>query len=45
MEEMKYLAREDYCAELIEEWKKETPLEILDEVWSAVRVDKLLTEQ
>ena len=45
MEEMKYLAREDYCAELIEEWKKETPLEILDAVWSAVRVDKLLTEQ
>lgn len=44
-EELKYLAREDYCAELVEKWKSETPLEILEEVWDTVRVDKLLTEQ
>lgn len=44
MEEMKYLAREDYCANLIEEWKEEIPLEIQEEVWDTVRVDRLLTE-
>ncbi|MCI9680128.1 MAG: hypothetical protein HFI26_01955 [Lachnospiraceae bacterium] len=42
-EELEYLAREDYCAELIETWKKETPLAIEEELWSTVRVDGLLT--
>lgn len=42
-EELKYLAREDYCTNLIEKWKEETPLEIMDEVWNTVRVDTLLT--
>ena len=42
-EELKYFAREDYCAELVEKWGEETPLEILPDVWDAVRVDSLLT--
>ncbi len=43
-EELKYLAKEGYCDEMIEVWKKETPLEIREEVWDTVRVDKLITE-
>lgn len=42
-EELKYYAREDYCAELIEKWEEETPLELFTEVWDTVRVDTLLT--
>lgn len=42
-EELKYFAREDYCAELVEKWGEETPLEIFPDVWDAVRVDSLLT--
>lgn len=44
MEELKYLAREDFLAETIETWKTETPLEILPEVWDEVRVDEVLME-
>ena len=44
MEELKYLARENYLAEMIETWKKETPLEILHEVWDEVRVDEVMIE-
>ena len=38
------MAKEGYCDEMIEVWKKETPLEIREEVWDTVRVDKLITE-
>lgn len=43
-EELKLLAREDYCQEIIGKWKEETPLEVLEEVWDMVRVDELLTK-
>ena len=43
MEEMEFFAREDYCAEMIDLWRKETPLEIVTEAWDAVRIDTLLT--
>lgn len=42
-EELKYFAREDYLAELLEKWEEETPLQISDEVWEMVRIDALLT--
>ena len=44
-EELEYLAREDYCAEMIEAWREETPLELDAKIWDEVRVDELLTEQ
>ncbi len=45
IEEMEYLAREDYCARMVDLWREETPLEIADEVWASVRVDKLITAE
>lgn len=42
-EELKYFAREDYLAEMLEKWKEETPLEIMDEVWETVQIDSLIT--
>ena len=32
-----------YLAELLEKWKEETPLEIMDEVWETVQIDSLIT--
>ena len=43
-EELKFLAREDYCEEMIEKWKEETVLEIQEEVWDTVRVEEVLTK-
>ena len=43
-EELRQRAAETYVEELLQEWEKETPLKIEEEVWDSVQVDKLLTE-
>lgn len=43
-EELRQRAAEHYVEDLLAEWKKETPLEIVAEVWDSVLVDEPLTE-
>ena len=43
LEELRQAARENYCLELLKEWEAQTPLEIEEEIWENVRVDKPLT--
>ena len=43
LEAMKAQAKEEYLMSLEAEWEAETPLEIEEEVWETVRVDKMLT--
>ncbi len=44
IEELEFLAREEYCAQMVAAWREETPLEIITEVWDTVHMDVLLTE-
>ncbi len=43
LEELRQAARENYCLELLKEWEAQTPLEIEEEIWENVRVDRPLT--
>ena len=44
LEELKFLARENYCDEMLKAWGEETPLEIIEEVWDEVRLEGLITK-
>ena len=44
LEAMAQQAKEAYLMELERQWQEETPLEIDEEIWDAVRVDQMLTE-
>ena len=43
LEELRQAARENYSSELLKEWEMQTPLEIEEEIWESIRVDKPLT--
>lgn len=37
-------AKADFAAEQLERWIKETPLQLDEDLWETVKVDKMLTE-
>lgn len=44
IEALKWSCREEYLDGLLEEWKKETPLVIEEDVWETVLVEEMITE-